>query len=283
MRQEMERARTLLEMISKREKLKRERLQIVSELIDISIKQTKDGNEMGIDESIFESSLFATIVGIREQLPDKLEVPLPLLPKLEVPTTQIKTEVVTSPKKKRRKITSNSSTTGTTKNNNNNNSNNNRRKTTPKRPTEIYDFMFSDSEDEISLEENDKQYGQLNNLIAQLPQIDDNEQIIAKTTGMIKLGKIPPFRGRARMGRGGRIIFDRRTAPKPNGVVSYFETDEEYNSRLHTMVDLYKSPYHPLACSQSDPDVLLKKLEKMIEKKKKKLDSQSSFVSSSAD
>lgn len=47
-------------------------------------------------------------------------------------------------------------------------------------------------------------------------------------------GKVPPFRGRCRVGRGGRIIIDRRSRPRvTSGIVPYWETDVESNSRFH--------------------------------------------------
>lgn len=39
--------------------------------------------------------------------------------------------------------------------------------------------------------------------------------------------RIPPFRGRYRIGRGGRVVFDRAVPRTHNGIVPYFETDEE--------------------------------------------------------
>lgn len=51
--------------------------------------------------------------------------------------------------------------------------------------------------------------------------------------GTFRMPGMPPFRGRARIGRGGRLIFDRRPV-KPlddNGGVICWESDNDYNPR----------------------------------------------------
>ncbi len=66
------------------------------------------------------------------------------------------------------------------------------------------------------------------------------------------------------MGRGGRIVVDRKKKPE-YGIVNYIETDADYYPRIHGLLDYHNTS----TTSQSDPDVLLQKLEKLIEKKRK--------------
>eukprot|EP01117_Protostelium_nocturnum_P007118 TRINITY_DN254_c0_g1_i1.p1 TRINITY_DN254_c0_g1~~TRINITY_DN254_c0_g1_i1.p1 ORF type:complete len:310 (+),score=59.56 TRINITY_DN254_c0_g1_i1:1089-2018(+) len=83
--------------------------------------------------------------------------------------------------------------------------------------------------------------------------------------------KLPPFRGRARLGRGGRVIFDRVrniSVPTFEGVVGPYET-EEYGPRIGSLVSLYKSGFHPANIGTSDADILLKKLRALNKKRGK--------------
>lgn len=120
----------------------------------------------------------------------------------------------------------------------------------PPPPTDIYELNLPIQEDESMLMED-------------LIHVDD---IPSTSTGNIFLGpKIPTFRGRVRMGRGGRILFDRRkNKPSSSGIVPYIETDEEYSPRISTMLD-----YGSTSICQSDPLLLLKKLEALIDFKRK--------------
>jgi len=88
----------------------------------------------------------------------------------------------------------------------------------------------------------------------------------------VPANSIPPFRGRCRIGRGGRVIFDRRPPVKTNGIVPFFEGDDEYNPRIHSLVDYFQSGFHPSSIPQIDPEKLLKRLEAraLFEQEKKK-------------
>jgi len=77
----------------------------------------------------------------------------------------------------------------------------------------------------------------------------------------IELNMIPPFVGRCRMGRGGRLVYDRRPLVVRNGIVPSFESDEESFTRVHSIIELYKSGYHPLNAACSDAETLLEQLK----------------------
>jgi hypothetical protein len=89
-------------------------------------------------------------------------------------------------------------------------------------PQEIYDILFP-SDNEIDSDLSDDEHP------PSPKRLTDGMLEDMYHTGNITLAdhKLPPFRGRARIGRGGRILFDRRPPPKSNGIVHYLQTDEE--------------------------------------------------------
>jgi hypothetical protein len=79
----------------------------------------------------------------------------------------------------------------------------------------------------------------------------------------IKVNGIPSFRGRARIGRGGRIIFDRKpTKISLNGIVHCFETDNEYDPRINSIIGLKKSGFHPSLYEGGNMEKILKTIQK---------------------
>jgi len=77
----------------------------------------------------------------------------------------------------------------------------------------------------------------------------------------IQIGKLPAFRGRARVGRGGRLIFDRRPYLATNDVVNAFECDADSPVRTDSLAALYKSGFHPILCGTTNAGVLLQSFQ----------------------
>lgn len=68
-------------------------------------------------------------------------------------------------------------------------------------------------------------------------------------------------RGRARLGRGGRLVFDRIPQAKTNGIIYEFQSDADCCERTNSLSVLWGSSYPDLAISCDNPDGLLKQLQ----------------------
>jgi len=217
LRQEMERARTLLEQIKKREKLKSEATFVMNRIFELQIVLVGQERERYINS-----------LSLEDDEPISNEIDEYERNEMEKP------------------------------------SQNNTKSNNKLEPNNIYEFISDDeSDDSIDL----------------FPEYEESEtedvinNFKSPYRNIINLNKInpklPPFRGRVRFGRGGRVIFDRTPNKKENGIVHCIETDEEFNSRFNSLVALYKTPYYTLPTRETDPEKLLKKLESLIEKKKR--------------
>jgi len=224
LRHEMERSRTLLEMIKKREKMKKDKIEVMLQIFELQCIQIAD-LEHDIPpspEPIIQPRI--PIQLILEEEPEFIKVPTP----------------------KKNRI---------------------------KRKADVFDFddKESESEDitpsvsssEYSPSEDSPQVsptpGKPLSLEEELASKSNTEKLVGN--GFIShIPKIPPFRGRARLGRGGRVIFDRPPNHKTNGIVSWWESDQESNERLNSLTDLQRSGFHPLISGRTDAEKLLKKL-----------------------
>eukprot|EP01119_Soliformovum_irregulare_P002872 TRINITY_DN1312_c0_g2_i1.p1 TRINITY_DN1312_c0_g2~~TRINITY_DN1312_c0_g2_i1.p1 ORF type:complete len:423 (+),score=121.37 TRINITY_DN1312_c0_g2_i1:77-1345(+) len=106
--------------------------------------------------------------------------------------------------------------------------------------------------DEISEDDMDIQDSAANR-----PNVDDNfemDEPEARVDDVISLAGLPPFRGRCRIGRGGRIFVDRcRPPPQCHGVVDSDPHGEHY-SRVVSLVEDYNMTVSP----ESDAEKLLR-------------------------
>jgi len=254
LRHEMEKSRTLLEMIKKREKMKKDKIEVMNEIFELQIIQIR---ELEQQEGPF--------------------IPTPKRKIKHIPSSPIGgTYERTPPQSEMLNMI---------------------KKSTPKKlriekkmdPYEFEEKDGSESEDEdasaYSSEYSPSEDSPPTSPKPTLSKLDMTEEEVAKArlsgdkppeNGFIShIPKTPPFRGRARMGRGGRIIFD-RTLNRTNGIVQWWESDQESNERLNSLVDLHRSGFHPLMCGRTDADKLLKKLlqqqqgEQLQQKKRKR-------------
>eukprot|EP01114_Cavostelium_apophysatum_P001159 TRINITY_DN10990_c0_g1_i1.p1 TRINITY_DN10990_c0_g1~~TRINITY_DN10990_c0_g1_i1.p1 ORF type:complete len:471 (+),score=133.82 TRINITY_DN10990_c0_g1_i1:1427-2839(+) len=207
LRHEMERARTLLEMIKKRERLKRDYVHICEQIFEAQLAEPRD--------KFLEYTSSKDLFGEPFKKKQKKIPPKPPKPQnLNLSTDFLEEEDFLSDE-----LSDESDDEGA-----------------PDWPPE--DSFYAESAVDILSQK-------MNNASA------------------IDLGPRLQFRGRCRIGRGGRIIFDRRPVAITNGISRSFETDEECPTRLDSLLQLYTSEIHPVSAGRSDPAKLLKKCEKL--------------------
>jgi len=257
MRQEMERARTILEQIKKREKLKMDKVTYMRRIFELQMELVQnEPDKVAQFITPDEEELFD------EPLPHMFEDEMDFFPPpASLPPKKKKRETYTAPvprPPKKRKAVENDGFTV---------------RSVPKKeePKEIYDIVFSDDEmSEFSEDEKDfEQKEAAANYLTDIADINEEENMIPQTVGTINLPNMPPFRGRVRMDRLGHIVFDKLPAPKTNGIVHHLETDADCYPRLQSFISMYKEPYNPISAAATDAEKLLRKLETMIQKKKK--------------
>ncbi len=276
LRHEMERARILLEQIEKREKLKKDRVTLLNRIFELQMQLVKE--EVSYHhhhDSLTQPDKIAAFITEEEDEEEEELIEDDYLYDdfMEFsPPPPRKKRIAKPPPKKRKTYTSSSTLSDTVPL---------RKKPEPK---EIYDIVFSDEDDSSELSENDdddnddeegrgdEESPHPSELAAEI-----GEDMFPQTIGIIQLPNVPPFRGRVRLGADGRVMFDPKPPVKTNGIVHHLETDAEcyprYTTpprptllRLQSILSMHKDPLGP---SASDPEKLLKKLQSLIEKKKR--------------
>jgi len=218
LRHEMERSRTLLEMMKKREKMKRHKVEAMIELFDTQCIYIRELEQM-------EGPPPPKKRKIKQQTPSHISSH-PIIVKL--------------PKPKKLK----------------------------EPPSDVYEF---DKEDSISERDliSSSEYSPSDDSPPGSPKNHINGELFPslqpKSDQLIQNGVIPKglgsFRGRVRVGRGGRVICDRIPLNRiNNGIVPWWESDQESNERLNSLADLNREGFHPLTCGRTDAEKLLKKL-----------------------
>lgn len=237
LRHEMERARTLLEQIKKREKLKKDRMEVIAEIFELQCEQV---HNLEFDDSVDLLPPAPITTARQKKLKERAENAAAIRPPSpKRMTTDFKPELLEYEEKEEmgEQLPYDDEKHG-----------------------ESSDYSPSEGEEESQTPRPHLKRPLSES--AEIPHKGRNQQRanMDDQTGELPVVKPPPFRGRVRFGRGGRVIIDRTSVNRTNGIVPFWESDQESYERLNSLADLHKSGFHPLMCGRTDAEKLLKKL-----------------------
>lgn len=228
LRHEMERARTLLEQIKKREKLKKDRLEVFAQIFELQCEQV---HNLDFDDSLGLLSPAPVTTARQKKLKEKIENGANF--RISSMKSDSKEDIFYYEEKDDMGVE------------------------IPGDEEKLESSDYSPSEGEEELHIPRPQLKKPSETFETYPP--RLQKMYTENQDAPFAIKPPPFRGRVRVGRGGRIIIDRTSVNRTNGIVPFWESDQESYERLNSLADLHKSGFHPLMCGRTDAKKLLKK------------------------